>query len=95
MVRIGYDGSEIAWKKDLVPARYEIRVAGRLDEAAASGFAGLDIATRGAVTTITGEFDQAGLQGILERIRSLGLDLLDARRVRSPGSGRDTPGRRL
>ena len=78
-----------------MPARYEIRVAGRLDEAAARGFAGLDIATRGAVTTITGEFDQAGLQGMLERIRSLGLDLLDARRVRSPASGRDIPGRRL
>lgn len=85
-----------ARKKDLVPARYEIRVAGRLDEAAAAmSFAGLDIATRGAVTTITGEFDQAGLQGILERIRSLGLELLEARRVRRPGNARDTTGRRL
>ena len=79
-----------------MPARYEIRVAGRLDEAAAAmSFAALDIATRGAVTTITGEFDQAGLQGVLERIRSLGLELLEARRVRRPGSARYTTGRRL
>lgn len=78
-----------------MPTRYEIRVAGRLDEAAAKSFAGLDIATRGAITTISGEFDQAGLQGMLERIRSLGLDLLEARRVRRPGSARDTIGKRL
>jgi hypothetical protein len=83
-----------------VSARYQIRVAGGLDEAAAKALAGLDLSTRDsvrdAVTTITGEFDQAGLQGLLERIRSLGLDLLDARRVRASGrTARDTPGRGL
>jgi hypothetical protein len=65
-----------------VPARYEIRVAGQLDEMAVKAFAGLDISSRDAVTIITGEFDQAALHGVLERIRLLGLDLLDARRVR-------------
>jgi hypothetical protein len=67
---------------DLVPARYEIRVAGQVDEMAVRAFAGLDISTREAVTIITGELDQAALHGVLERIRLLGLDLLEARRVR-------------
>jgi hypothetical protein len=64
-----------------VPPRYEICVAGRLDETAGRVLAGLDVSTRGAVTIIAGEFDQAGLHGLLERIRSLGLDLIEARRI--------------
>lgn len=64
-----------------MPAPYEIRVAGRLDEKAAGTLAGLDISTRGTVTVITGEFDQAALHGLLERIRTLGLDLVEARRL--------------
>jgi hypothetical protein len=67
---------------DLVPARYEIRVAGQLDEMAVKTFAGLDISTCDTVTIIAGEFDQAALHGVLERIRLLGLELLEARRVR-------------
>ncbi len=61
---------------------YEIRVAGHLDEITAAAFTGLNVASSGAVTVITGEFDQAALHGLLERIRSLGLDLLEARRIR-------------
>jgi hypothetical protein len=66
---------------------YEIRIAGRLDEATMIAFAGLEVASRGQVTIITGEFDQAALHGLLERIRSLGLDLMEARRVRAPPRG--------
>ena len=71
-------------------ARYEIRIAGRLDETATAAFAGLDVTARGKVTVIRGEFDQAGLHGVLERIRFLGLDLVQVRRVRgSPADGND------
>jgi hypothetical protein len=64
---------------------YEIRITGQLDEASAAAFAGLEVASQGQVTVITGEFDQAALHGLLERIRLLGLDLVEARRVgRSP-----------
>lgn len=64
--------------------RYEIRIAGHLDEAtAAATFGGLNVSTRGGVTVISGELDQAGLHGVLERIRSLHLELVDARRARS------------
>ena len=68
-----------------MPPRYEIRVACQLDETTAAAFAGLDVATCGAVTVITGELDQAALHGLLERIRSLGLELVEARRTRGPG----------
>jgi hypothetical protein len=71
------------------PSAYEIRIAGRLDEATTIAFAGLEVAFRGQVTVITGEFDQAALHGLLERIRTLGLDLVEARRLhglrRGPG----------
>ena len=70
-------------------ARYEIRIAGRLDERATAAFAGLDVAARGSVTVIRGEFDQASLHGVLERIRFLGLDLVEVRRVRGSRPGCD------
>jgi hypothetical protein len=69
---------------------YEIRIAGRLDEATLAAFAGLEVTYRDGKTLITGQFDQAALHGMLEMIRSLGLDLLEARRV--PVSPPSRPG---
>jgi hypothetical protein len=60
---------------------YEIRIAGQFDEACAAAFAGLDVAFNDQETVITGDFDQAALHGLLERIRLLGLDLVEARRL--------------
>ena len=54
---------------------YEIRIAGQLDETTLAGFA-VEVTRHDQVTVITGEFDQAALHGMLEFIRSLGLDLL-------------------
>ena len=64
------------------PPTYEIRIADQLDEATLQSFAGLDVTVRAGVTVITGQFDQAALHGMLEMIRSLGLDLEEVRRVR-------------
>lgn len=69
-----------------MPAQYEIRIAGALDTQTAEALGGWDVVSDGEVTVVTGEFDQAGLHGVLERIRQTGLDLVDMRRVR--GSGR-------
>jgi hypothetical protein len=68
---------------------YEIRIAGRFDETTLTAFADLDLTCHDETTVITGEFDQAALHGLLEMIRSLGLDLVEARRIR--GSPRRAP----
>jgi len=68
---------------------YEIRIAGRVDETTLTSFAGLTVRLRDEVTVVTGQFDQAALHGMLELIRSLGLDLLEARRVDASPSGDD------
>ena len=65
-----------------MPPRYEIRFAGRPDNTARDAFAGLDLVSDGKLTVVSGELDQAALHGLLERIRVLGLDLIDVRRAR-------------
>jgi hypothetical protein len=65
-----------------VPPRYEIRIGGQLDAAMIGAFAGLNLRFADGITVITGEFDQAALHGLLERVRVLRLDLLDVHRVR-------------
>ena len=62
--------------------RYEITVRGRFGETLAIAFEGLSAAPAGVDTVIRGEIvDQAALYGVLERIESLGLELLDVRRT--------------
>jgi hypothetical protein len=67
------------------PPTYEIRLAGQLDETREAALAELNVASHRLVTVITGEFDQAALHGLLERILLLGLDLVEARRIRGLG----------
>ena len=62
--------------------RYEIRVAGTLNKATVDAFAGCEVAFSEGQTAIVGDFDQAALHGMLERIRTLGLELVDVRQVR-------------
>jgi hypothetical protein len=62
--------------------RYEIRVRGRVSEAALSSFEGMDAEEAPAETILHGPVtDQAGLHGLLDRIQSLGLELIEVRRL--------------
>jgi hypothetical protein len=61
--------------------RYEIRLAHPFDEVAAAAFDGLDVTEDCGVTVIVGDFDQAALHGLLERVRVWQLELIDVRRV--------------
>ncbi len=76
------------------PGMYEIKVPGRLDESWSEWFEGMTIAVKGGddgptITTLTGVVaDEAALQGLLDRLFSLGLRLLSVKRI-GPGLGND------
>ena len=60
---------------------YRIVVSGRLGHASREAFADFKIESNGASTTLIGELDQSALYGALNRIQSLGLDLVAVRRA--------------
>ncbi|WP_200959045.1 hypothetical protein [Terrabacter sp. Root85] len=64
---------------------YEVRVAGTIGPAAREAFADLEITVEPGSTVLAGELDQAGLHGVIERIASLGLELVDIRRRTADG----------
>lgn len=67
-------------------AWYEIRVKGALDPDWAEWFEGMEL--EHAIedeTVLRGKVrDQAALFGMLNKLRNLGLELLDVRRIRKP-----------
>jgi hypothetical protein len=64
------------------PTHYEITVRGRLSAALIGAFDGLCAMPSGANTVIRGDIvDQSALYGVLARIESLGLELIDVRRT--------------
>jgi hypothetical protein len=63
-------------------ARYEIRIRGRLSAALYSAFDPLTAYVEPTETVLCGRIeDQAALHGFLQRIESLGLELVEVRRV--------------
>jgi hypothetical protein len=61
---------------------YEIRVKGRLSDATSGEFEDFTAAVKPAETVMRGEVrDQAELHGLLDRIQSLGLELVEVRRL--------------
>lgn len=61
---------------------YEFRVRGHLGQTVLRGFPDLDAQTSCECTLLKGCVrDQAGLHGVLAQIETLGLELLEVRRV--------------
>jgi hypothetical protein len=56
---------------------FEVRLRGRLGPAAQQAFAGLDVEVEPTTTVLTGVLDQDELHALLDRVQSLGLELLD------------------
>jgi hypothetical protein len=64
---------------------YEIRIKGHVGDNLLASFDGLDSEIEPAKTILRGDsLDQAALHGILERVRELGLELLEVRRICPP-----------
>jgi hypothetical protein len=75
-------GELIASGGVLAAVTYEVRVMGSLGPVAREAFGGLEIDTEPTATVLSGELDQAALLGLIDRVRALGLELVDIRRVR-------------
>lgn len=74
-------------------ARYEIRIRGTLSERLLSAFPGLTAKVRDGMTVLVGRLpDQAALYGVLERLESLGLELVAVSSRTGESSGSDDDG---
>ena len=72
----------------MVEGEYEIRIKGRVSDSLLASFDGLDADFRPAETVLHGSnLDQAALHGVLERVRTLGLELVEVRQVKTGESG--------
>jgi hypothetical protein len=60
---------------------YEIRVVGSLGPAAREAFADMLVEVEPTITVLSGDLDQGDLHELLERIRALGLELVDVKQA--------------
>lgn len=61
--------------------RYRITISGNIGEIGREAFGDFRIESNGTDTTLVGDLDQAGLYGALNRMLSLGFELLELRRL--------------
>lgn len=67
---------------------YEIRVSGRLSDTVTDAFEDFTASVKPAETVMRGEVrDQSELQGVLARLQSLGLELIEVRQLGSKPNG--------
>jgi hypothetical protein len=67
---------------------YEIRIKGRLSDSLLTAFEGLTATVEPVETVLHGPVpDQSSLHGLLDRIQSLGLELVEIRRLPVAGEG--------
>lgn len=72
-------------------ANYEIRIKGRVDDSQLSAFEGLDVTTEPVETIVYGPLaDQEAVHRLLIRLESLGLEVVEFRRL--PGEAGDPAG---
>jgi hypothetical protein len=75
---------------------YEIRIKGRLSDSVVAAFEGLTATVEPVETVLHGPVaDQSSLHGLLDRIQSLGLELVEIRRLppspEEPAAEPDSP----
>ena len=66
----------------VAPTGYEIRIKGRLSDSLSCAFEDFTASVKPAETIMRGDLrDQSELHGVLDRIQSLGLELIEVRRI--------------
>jgi hypothetical protein len=72
---------------------YEIRIKGRLSDSMLAVFEGLTATVESGEMVLHGQVrDQAALYGLLDRVQSLGLELVEVRRLpEAPAEPRESP----
>jgi hypothetical protein len=76
------------FREEVAPASYEIRIKGKVGDPLLASFGDLDASIKPAETVLRGVIpDQAALHGLLDRIQSLGLELIEIRQVQDRGGG--------
>src|SRR5689334_8333058 len=65
---------------------YEVRVAGKLGRSAREAFTDIIIEVEPASTILSAQLDQEGLHALLDRVRALGLELVDIQQAPDPRS---------
>jgi len=66
----------------VAPNGYEIRVKGRLSDTVTGAFEDFTASMKPAETTLRGEIrDQSELHGLLDQLQSLGLELIEVKRL--------------
>jgi hypothetical protein len=58
---------------------YEIRVVGSLGPAAREAFNDLAVEVEPTTTVLSGDLEQSDLHAVLDRVRALGLELVDVK----------------
>jgi hypothetical protein len=66
--------------------RFEVKIRGDWTPIAAEQFADVHARVGSDYILLSGDLDQPGLHGVLERVRRLGFELIDVRRHRSTGA---------
>ena len=75
----------------MVQTMYEIRVAGTVPDEDLRDMGAVPVAPAQVNTVLYGVSDQAALYGLLDRLRALGIVVLEVRRVPSPSIEPDDP----
>ena len=70
---------------------YEIRVLGSIGPAAREAFADMDVDVEPTSTVLSGSLEQSDLHAMLDRVRALGLELVDVRQAPPATSGERSP----
>jgi len=73
----------------MVQSMYEVRVAGTLPEEDLKDMGAVASAPDQVSTVLYGISDQSALYGLLARLRALGIEVIEVRRVSEPSAASD------